>query len=111
MTAVIDSAAALGRLVNGAEELPLAGAHLGAGSGRAWWIVEEEANDQIIALVNEETAEFVEPESTVNPVWLCSNADGCLSVYRNRIIAVFGLRIVVVERLEVFLKLEGRIEL
>jgi len=97
--------------VNGAEELPLAGAHFRAGSGRAWRIVEEETNDQIIALINEETAEFVEPESTVNSVWLCSDADGCLSVYRNRIIAVFGLRIVIVEGFEVFLKLEGRIEL
>jgi hypothetical protein len=97
--------------VDGTEELPLAGAHFGAGSCRAWWIVEEEANDQVIALVYEEAAKFVEPEGTVNSVWLCSDEDGCLSAYGNRIVVVFGFRIVVVEGFEVFLKLEGRIKL
>ena len=97
--------------MDGAEELPLAGAHFGAGSCRAWWIIEEEANDQVVALVYEKAAEFVEPKGTVNTVGLCSDEDGSLSVYGNRVVAVFGFRIVVVEGFEVFLELEGRIKL
>ena len=65
VAAVVDGAAALGRVVHGAEELPLGGAHLGAGGGAAGRGVEEEADDEAVALLDEEAAELVQPEGTV----------------------------------------------
>lgn len=61
VAAVVDGAAALGLLVDGAQELPLGGAHLGARRGAAGGGVEEEADDEGVALGDEEAAELVEP--------------------------------------------------
>lgn len=66
MTAVVDGAAALGLLVNSAEKLPLGGAHFGTCVGATWRCVEEEAHDERVALRDEEAAELVEPEGTVD---------------------------------------------
>lgn len=51
VAAIINGAAALGGLVDGAQELPLAGAHLRAGDCGAGRLIEEEADDQVIAFV------------------------------------------------------------
>lgn len=69
MTAIVNGAAALGLLVYGAEELPLGSAHLGARVCAAWWGVEEEADDERVALRDEEAAKLVEPDGPVNAVW------------------------------------------
>lgn len=111
MTAVIDSTAALWRLVNGAEKLPFAGAHFRTGSCGTWWIVEEKSNDQVIAFVYEEAAEFVEPESSINTFRLRGYENGRFSVYGYGIFAVCRSAIVIVKGFEVFLELEGGIEL
>ena len=107
VAAVVDGAAALGLLVDGAEELPLGGAHLGAGGGAAGGCIEEEADDEGVALRDEEAAELVEPEGAVD-------AGGWLGELDGRV-AVDGLgavgREVVVQGGEVLLKLEGRVEL
>lgn len=68
VAAVVDGAAALGLLMNGAEKLPLGGAHLGAGVCAAGRRVEEEADDEGVALRDEEAAELVEPDCAVNTV-------------------------------------------
>ena len=73
VAAVIDSATAFRSLVNSAQELPLTGAHLRAcycGAGR---IVEQEADDQVVAFVGEEAAELVEPECSIEAVGLTGN--------------------------------------
>ena len=69
MTAVVNGTAALGLLVYGAEELPLGSAHLGARVCTAWRGVEEEADDERVALGDEEAAELVEPDGSVDAVW------------------------------------------
>lgn len=61
VAAVIDGAAALRRLVHRAQELPLRGAHLGTGSGGTRRVVEQEADDQVVAFVYQEAAELIEP--------------------------------------------------
>lgn len=52
VAAVVNRAAALGGVVDRAQELPLAGAHLRAGCGGAWRVVEEEADNQVVAFVS-----------------------------------------------------------
>lgn len=59
VAAVVDGAAALGLLMNGAEELPLGGAHLGASTRAAGWRIEEETDDEGVALRDEEAAELI----------------------------------------------------
>lgn len=50
VAAVVYGTAALGLIVHGAEELPLGGAHLGTCAGAAGGRVEEEADDEGVAL-------------------------------------------------------------
>jgi hypothetical protein len=66
MAAVIYGTAALRLLMYGTEELPFRSAHLGTRVGAAWWGIEEEADDERVALRDEEAAELVEPESAVD---------------------------------------------
>lgn len=61
VTAVVNSAAALGNFVDGAEKLPFACAHLRAGGGAAGWSVEKKADNQAVALSDEESTELVKP--------------------------------------------------
>lgn len=42
---VIDSAAASGLVVYSTQKLPFGGTHLGTRHGRAWWVIEEKADD------------------------------------------------------------------
>jgi hypothetical protein len=91
--------------------LPFAGAHLRAGSGGAGRVVEEEAHDQVVALVGEEAAELVEPEGAVDALGLRGDEGCCLAGYCNGVFTVLGFGIGVVEGFEVFLELESGIEL
>ena len=50
VAAVIDGAATLGLFVDGAQELPFGGAHLGTCGGRTWWGVEEKSYYEAVAL-------------------------------------------------------------
>lgn len=61
MAAVIDSATRFRRFVNGAEKLPLTGAHLGAGSGGTGGFIEQESDNEFIAFVDQKSAELIEP--------------------------------------------------
>lgn len=45
VTAVVDSTAAFRLLMDGAEELPFGGAHLGTCARTTWWSIKKEAND------------------------------------------------------------------
>lgn len=111
VTAVVDGAAALGGLVDGAQELPLAGAHLRAGGGGAGGFVEEEADDQVVALVGEEAAEFVEPQGAVDALGLGGDEERSFARDGVGVVAVGGFCVAVVQSFEVFLELEGGIEL
>jgi hypothetical protein len=71
VTAVVDGAAALGLFVHSAEELPFGSAHFRARVRTAWRGVEEEANDQGVALRDEEAAELIEPDSPVDAIGRC----------------------------------------
>jgi hypothetical protein len=107
VAAVIDSAAALGLVVHRAQKLPLGCAHLGARRLRAGWCIEEETDDQAVTLRDEEAAELVKPERTIDPRGWRGELLGSL--------AGDGLRVrgaeFIVQSGEVLLKLEGRVEL
>lgn len=107
VAAVVDSATTLGLLVDGAQKLPLGGAHLGTGGGTAGRRVEEEADDEVVALRDEEAAELVEPQGPIDRRWRRRELDGRRAGYGLRVAG----RVVIVEGGEVFLELEGRIEL
>lgn len=62
MTAIIYRRAAFGRIVYGAQVLPFAGAHFGAGLWGARGIVGEEGGDYEVGLLDEKPGEFVEPD-------------------------------------------------
>ena len=62
MAAVVDGGAGFGRVVHGAEVLPFARAHFGAGLGGAGWGVGEEGDDDGVGFLDQEAAELVEPD-------------------------------------------------
>lgn len=66
MAAVVNGTAALRLLVHSAEKLPFRRAHLGTCAGAAWRRVEEEANNERVALRDEEAAKLVQPEGAVD---------------------------------------------
>jgi hypothetical protein len=61
VAAVVDGTTRLRWIMHCAEVLPLGGAHLGTGCGRAWWVIVEESNQDGVDLLYEEAAQFVEP--------------------------------------------------
>lgn len=69
VTAVIYCAAGLGRIMDGAEVLPLGGAHLRTGLRRARRLIGEESSDDDIDLLYQKSAELVQPWRTVDAVW------------------------------------------
>jgi hypothetical protein len=77
MATIVNRAAGFRGLVHRAQELPFRGAHLGAGSRRTWGAVEEKADDEVVAFVDEEAAELVEPEGAVDAVGGCGEDGGC----------------------------------
>lgn len=107
VTAVVDGAAGLGLLVYGAEELPFGGAHFGAGARAAGGCVEEEADNEGVALRDEKAAELVKPYRPFDAGRWLSQQEGAL--------AAEGLSsfpdVVVVQGCEVLLELECRVEL
>lgn len=107
VAAVVDGAAALGLLVHGAQELPLGGAHLGTGVGATRGGVEEEADDEGVALRDEEAAELVEPDGTVDAGRGLGELVGGGAGERLGV----GRGVVAVQGGEVFLKLKGRVQL
>jgi hypothetical protein len=66
MATIINRTARFRLLVHRAEELPFTSPHLGTGQGGAGRGVEEEADEEGIALLDYETGEFVEPEGAVD---------------------------------------------
>lgn len=111
MATIIDSAAGLGRIVNGAEILPFGGSHLRAGLGGAGRILGKESDDQVVDLHGQETAELVQPKRPVDALGWLGKLDRDITVDRNDGVASLGSGVMVVERLEVFLELEGRVKL
>lgn len=107
VAAVVDGAAALGLLVHGAEELPLRRAHFRTRIGAAGRRVEQEADDEGVALRDEEAAEFVEPEGSVDGWRRGGELDGGGAT--NRLGVALG--VVEMEGSEMLLELECRIEL
>ena len=107
VAAVVDGAAGFRGVVHGAQELPLRGAHLRARGGAAGRGVEEEADDEGVALRDEEAAELVEPEGAVDARGRRGEELGRLAGYGYGVAA----GVVVVEGGEVLLELEGGVEL
>lgn len=56
VTAVIDSAAGLRGIVDGAEVLPFRGLHFGTRLDGAGWVLGEEGNDKVVDFHREEAA-------------------------------------------------------
>jgi hypothetical protein len=59
MTAVVDSAAALGLFMHCAEKLPFGGPHFRARYGAAGRRIKQEAHNEAVALGDEEPTEFI----------------------------------------------------
>jgi hypothetical protein len=74
--------------MDGTEKLPLTCAHLGTSCCGAWRIIKEKAYDEVIAVIYQESAEFVEPERPVNTLRLGRNQLSSLAAYRYRGIAI-----------------------
>ena len=107
VAAVVDCAAALGLLVDGAQELPLRGPHLGARGRAARGVVEQEPHDEGVALRDEESAELVEPDGAFDARGGLGQLEGGFAGYGLRAAG----RVVVVHCGEMLLKLESRVEL
>lgn len=111
VAAVVDGTARLGRVVYRAQVLPLRGAHLRARLRRAGRVLGEEGDDQVVHLHGQEAAELVEPEGALHPLGRFREIDGDFARDGHDGAGAVGLRIVVVEGLEVFLQLEWGVEL
>lgn len=107
VAAVVNRTTALRLLVNGAEKLPLGGTHLGASASATGWCVEQETNDERVALGNQEAAELVKPEGTVDAGGRLSQLQGGRTSKRLGV----GGGMIAVEGREVLLQLEGRVQL
>jgi hypothetical protein len=107
VAAVVDGAATLGLLVDGAEKLPFRGSHFGTCLRATRRGIEEEANDELVALGDEESAQLIEPNGSVDASrWLGKLVRGLAS---NGLRARGGM--MVVQSGEMLLKLKGRVEL
>jgi hypothetical protein len=78
------------------------------GAGR---VFGEESNDQVIHFHGEETTEFVEPERSIHPLGRFRKLYRNISTDRHDGLRSLRSGEVVVERFQVFLQLEGRVEL
>ena len=107
MAAVVNGATALRLLMHSTKKLPFRSAHLRARVRTAWRGVEEETNDQGVALRDEEAAEFIEPDGSVHAARRCRKLQCGFAGNRSSI----GSSMVTMESGEVFLKLEGRVQL
>lgn len=105
MAAVVNGTAALRLLVHGTEKLPFRRAHLGACAGAARRRVEEEADDERVALRDEEAAELVEPESAIDAGGRLGELESRGAGQRLRA----GGGAVIVQSSEMLLKLERRV--
>lgn len=111
MTAIVNSAAGLGWVVNGAEILPFRGLHFGARLRRAGWVLREKCNDQVVDFHGEEAAQFVEPQGPVHAFRGFCKLHGNVVVDRGNGVRAFGAGKVVMKRFEVFLELERGVKL
>lgn len=102
MTAIVDRAARLGRVVHGAEVLPFRGAHLGTCGGGAGGIVGEEGDDDGVCFLDQEAAEFVEPEGFVDAIGGLGEPEGDGAVDRDGVCGAEGVGKEVVEGFKVF---------
>ena len=91
--------------------LPVRGAHLWADLRGARWIFSEESDYEIVDLHRHETTEFIEPESAFYPFRRLSDLYRNFSRDWDNRVRTLGLRIVIVERFQVFLQLKRRIDL
>lgn len=89
--------------MDGAEKLPLRGAHLGARCGRARRGIEKKADYQAVALRDQKAAELVEPERSIDTGRRGGQLNGSRSSDRCRIRS----GVMIVQCCEVFLKLKG----
>ena len=88
MTAVIDSAAGLRGIMDGAEILPLRSLHFRTCLGRAGWVFGKEGHDQVIDFHGKEAAKFVEPQGPVNALRGFRKLDSDIAVDRGNGIGV-----------------------
>jgi hypothetical protein len=107
VAAIVDSAAALGSVMNSAQELPLPSAHLRAGSGATGGAIEQKPHDQGVALGDEEATELIKPQGLVGPLRRSGKQLGCFAADGSGL----AVRVVVVKGSEMLLELEGRVEL
>ena len=66
VAAVVDCAAALWCIMHGTQKLPLARSHLRAGGGAAGRLIEQETNNEVVALCNQKAAKLVQPDRLID---------------------------------------------
>lgn len=111
MAAVVNRAAGFRGVMDGAQILPLGCTHLRTRLRGAWRVFGEESNDQVIYFHGEETTEFVEPQGLVHPLGRSRKLYRNISTDRHDGLGPLRSGEVVVERFQMFLKLEWRVEL
>lgn len=111
MAAVINCSAGFRRVVDGAEVLPFAGAHFGARGRGAGRVVGEEGDDDGVCFLNEEAAEFVEPDVAGGVGRWGGEFLRNVGVDGLDGVTVRRMGVVPVEGFEVFSQLEGGVDL
>ena len=81
MAAVVDGRARLGWVMDGAKILPFRSAHLVACCCRAGRGIGEEGDDDSVCLLDQEAAEFVEPDFFRGVVWWMGELSGEIGAY------------------------------
>ena len=111
MAAVVDGATRLGRVVHGAEVLPLRGAHFRACDGRARRCVGKQCDNDGVDLLREESTQLVQPQRLVHVLWRLRKLEGHFLVHCNLAVQADRVCEEMVQSFEVLGKLEGRVYL
>lgn len=111
MAAVVDCTAWFRGIVHGAEVLPFGGTHFRTRLRGARWVFGKESNDETVHFHREEPTKLVEPERSFDAIGsFCEPCCDFVGYWRERRGSGRAGKIVI-ERFEVFLQLEGRVEL
>lgn len=111
MAAVVNRAACLGRIVDGAQILPFRRLHLRARLRRARGILREKRHDQIVQFHRKEPAQLVQPQGPVHALRGFRKLDSNVAIDRGNRLGAFGSRVMAMQGFQMFLELEGGVKL
>lgn len=78
---------------------------------RAWWVVEEKTDYEIVAFINDEATYFIEPEGLIDAIGEGSYQESSLAIDGYSVVVVGRFCMVVMKGFEMFLELKSRVEL